>query len=825
MKLASKIILTVALTFLGLSIALLVLSNRIFLGDYEKLESEDAARNVSRVISAIHANIESVTALNVDWASWDDTYAFMIDKNHGYVKSTLNLETLAKLRLNSIIYIDTTGKVVYSKSLDHENMKASELPGDIGRHISSGGMLLRNGEDGVAGVLALRDGLFIVSSQPVLTSEGRGPVRGSLIMARLLDSAELERLSATTHMKVSAIPVKMAPEGIINELSRSQDGIVVRPVTDELVEGLGFIKDVYGEGAAIIRVELDRGIYRQGREVILKFLLYLAVVAIVAAVVLIVFIEQTVLLRLKSLGKRVSEIGSSGNLKARIPLSGRDEITDLTIAFNEMMVSLDELDCKRRGAEEELRTANDKLEERVNERTAELHEANLALRDEIAERTRMESIIKEMAFHDHLTGLPNRTLFNDRLSQIISRGAWHNIIAGVVFIDLDRFKVINDTLGHSAGDELIRQFAVKLQEALRDGDTVARMGGDEFTVLLQDLGRADDIAIVIQHIFNAFDKPITICGHDIFVNFSVGVSVYPYDGKDAITLLKNADIAMYQAKGKGGNSFEMYNSSMAEKALDRLTIGNKLRGALERGEFVLYYQPQVEVHTGRIIGAEALIRWNDPDKGLVMPGSFIPLAEESGVIIPMGEWGIYEACAQIRKLQLIGFKDLTVSVNISGRMFTQSNFPRVVAKALQETGFSPKHLILEITESILMTNIMMASEIINEIKELGVRFSIDDFGTGYSSLAYLKSLPISELKIDRSFIRDIMGNLDDQMIVTAIIQLAQSLRLSVLAEGVETEDQLRFLMSRQCDRIQGYLYSKPVPFESFKSILVKASVF
>lgn len=818
MKLTGKIILAVALTFVFFSIALYGLSQSIFLGGYENLERDDTARNVSRAVSAFQADLNNISALNVDWASWDDTYDFMVSRNRAYIASTLNDETLAKQRLNLVVYLDSAGRTVFAKAFQYIAMKESPLPPGMAGHLSNGSPLVKPKDEGVSGVVVLKDGLLMTTAHPILTSEGKGPSRGTLIMGRFLDAEEISYLSNTIHMPLSLLPP--AKELIARA---GLDDIEVRTVDSGTVEGFGVVKDIYGAPAGIFRIELPRAIYNQGKAGVTYFILYLMAAALVAAIAIMMVFERKVLSKLKSLGGTVAGIGVTGDLASRVPSVGNDEITDLTREINRMLGSLEKMDSERREAQDKLKEANDELEERVAERTADLSDANLALKDEIAERTRMENVIKEMAYRDNLTGLPNRSLFMDRLTQVLTRGTRHRTIAGVLFMDLDRFKVINDTLGHTTGDELIRIISVELQKLLRSGDTVARMGGDEFTILLQDLSRPEDVTVVVEKLLGAFKKPITLAGQEVFVSFSIGVSMYPEDGADPATLLKNADIAMYHAKSKGGNNCQMYNSGMAEKAFERLTIGNKLRAALERHEFVLYYQPQVDLKTMRICGAEALIRWQDPEKGLVMPGSFIPIAEETGIIVPMGEWGLFRACEENKELQSQGFADLSVAVNVSARMFTNEGFVSMVKGVLKDTGLEARYLKLEITESILMTNLAHAMEIMREFRGMGVQFAIDDFGTGYSSLGYLKTLPLNQLKIDRSFVRDISTDLDDRLIVTAIIKLAQSLKLEVLAEGVETEDQLEFLSGLQCDKIQGYLFSKPLPKESFRALLARSA--
>lgn len=819
MTLNNKTLLTISATFIGLIAMLFILSQTVMLGSFRKLEEDDTRQNVGRARSALSTEVKNLSSLNLDWASWDDSYQFIKDRNREYIKSNLNLETLAKQRLNLIIYLDSGGRIVFGKGLDHRAMKEAPLPKGVLPHITPQSPLLRNSEeDGEhEGLAVTGDGVLILSAHPILSSEGKGPARGTLVMGRVFDEGEVKRIGEITHMPISTAYPESLPAF---EKAAGLDGISIHPLSENLIEGYGVVEDIYHKPAFMLKVVLPRGIYNQGKASRSYFISYLLLAALASALAMTLLLRKNVLNRLKLLGLRVAGIGLTGNLAERIPLHGHDELTLLSGEVNKMLEALEELEKERKEAEAALRRANDELEARVAVRTADLFEANIALKDEISERQRIENVIKDMAYHDHLTRLPNRLLFMDRLNQVIVRAAWREkTLAAVLFIDLDRFKVVNDTLGHSSGDELIKVVSQRMEETLRDGDTVARVGGDEFTILLQDLARVEDIPMVLEKIFDAFRKPITVSGHEVFVTASIGIALYPHDGNDSDTLLRNADIAMYHAKGKGGDTYRMYNPAMAEKAYERLTIGNKLRSALERNEFILYYQPQVDLKAGRVIGSEALIRWLDPERGVVSPATFIPLAEETGLIVPIGEWGLHAACRQNKEVQGNGFPDLVVSVNISARIFTQENFVDTVSRVLKDTGLDPRHLKLEITESLLMTNLGDAMPKMKELKGMGVQFSIDDFGTGYSSLAYLKSLPIDQLKIDRSFVQDIEKSADDRLIVTAIIKLGQSLRLDVIAEGVETGGQLEFLKSYQCEKIQGFLFSRPLPIDAFKSYL------
>ena len=417
--------------------------------------------------------------------------------------------------------------------------------------------------------------------------------------------------------------------------------------------------------------------------------------------------------------------------------------------------------------------------------------------------------LDHMAHHDPLTALPNRLLFHDRLQHALLRAARDQEQLAVLFIDLDRFKNVNDTLGHHVGDELLQKVAGQLSARLREGDTLARLGGDEFIVLLEGIDGEYGATQVAEKLMTMFDQPFTVAGHELFVTCSVGISLYPDDALDLNMLIRNADVAMYQAKARGRNGYRFYAPSMTGEGVERLRLETFLRRSLEKNEMFLNYQPQVEIDTGRLVGVEALVRWNHPELGLVPPARFIPLAEDSGFINQLGKWVLDEACRQMMRWQAQGLHVPKMAVNLSVKQFERGSIAGMVADILQETGLEPQRLQLEVTESVIM-NTGDALGFINDLHAIGVGLAIDDFGTGYSSLAYLKQLPVQTLKIDRSFIKDISTDVNDEAIAIAIIQLGKSMQLSVIAEGVETEEQAAFLLRHGCKLAQGYFYSRPV---------------
>lgn len=438
----------------------------------------------------------------------------------------------------------------------------------------------------------------------------------------------------------------------------------------------------------------------------------------------------------------------------------------------------------------------------------------IMLRD-ITERKRYEEMIRYQALYDSLTDLPNRLLLKERITHEITHSKYVNQKFVVMYIDLDRFKLINDTLGHDVGDKLLNEVAKRFKNSVREDDTVARIGGDEFVVLLPGLAPEKDIGNIANKILEAIREPIIIDSHELYLTASIGVSIYPNDGQDDETLLTNADIAMYRAKEKGKNNFEIFTEALNAKALERLEMENSLRRAIEYNEFVVHYQPKVDTNTEVVTGMEALVRWQHPNWGLVSPLKFIPLAEETGLIIPIGEWVLRTACAHNKFLQNAGYPPLTVAVNLSPRQFELQDLTAMVSNVLKETGLKPDYLELEITESIAMQNVDHTFKVIKELREIGVKFAIDDFGTGYSSLSQLNSFSVNKLKIDKSFVSKINDENDDSIIASTVLALGKSLELEIVAEGVENKVQADFFKENECDEMQGYLYGRPMTQEDF----------
>jgi len=439
--------------------------------------------------------------------------------------------------------------------------------------------------------------------------------------------------------------------------------------------------------------------------------------------------------------------------------------------------------------------------------------------EDITERKLYEKRIEQQANYDTLTGLANRSLLNDRLQQSIMTAALYGTRLAVIFVDLDRFKYINDSLGHHVGDQLLCEMSRRLSSCVREGDTVSRLGGDEFVLLLNGLGDVDAVASLMERLLDEITLPWITQSGQFDVTSSIGIALYPDDGGDAQTLLKHADSAMYRAKALGRNNFQFFTEELNAMMTERLELETGLRRALERNQFCLYYQPRVDIRTGAITGAEALLRWRVSDQEMMQPGKFIPVAEETGLIVPIGEWALREACQQNLAWQQAGLSPLVVAVNVSLRQFQRDDFLQTVSSVLQQTGLAAAALELEVTESSVMHNAERLIDMLSNIRALGVHISVDDFGTGYSSLSYLKRFPVDRLKIDRSFVQDILVDKDSEAIVRTIIALGHNLGLKLVAEGVENAEQVAYLLANGCDELQGFYYGRPMPAHEFELLL------
>jgi diguanylate cyclase (GGDEF)-like protein len=535
-------------------------------------------------------------------------------------------------------------------------------------------------------------------------------------------------------------------------------------------------------------------------------------VSLLVAYVLSSFLQKFItnpILHLSSIARRIT---TEKNYTLRVVGNSKDELGSLITDFNEMLEEIQLRDT-------ELKINKEMLEERVSKRTEELEVSNMKLEEAKVCAETVAQEMKHQAHHDTLTGLPNRILLNDRINNALAHANREGNVLAILFLDLDRFKIINDSLGHAVGDELLKSVASGIISCTRNEDTVARLGGDEFVVLLSHISGAGDAGKIARKIIDVLAEPVICHGHELAVTTSIGISIYPYDGSDANTLMKNADISMYRAKELGRNKHIYYTAEMNAESRKQLAIETNLRKALDRNELYVLYQPKIDITTNRIVGAEALLRWEHPTMGLISPEDFIPVAEDSGLIIPIGEWVLNRALQQQKIWHNEGYTGLKMAINISSVQLSRPGLISTIEQALLNSGISPKMVEVEITENVVMQNIDHFIATLDEIKNLGINISMDDFGTGYSSLSYLRKLPIDTVKIDRSFVRNIPHDKEDVSIAQAIIAMSKSLGLQIVAEGVENIKQVHFFKQQGCSIVQGFLFSKPVSGEDFKLML------
>jgi len=673
-------------------------------------------------------------------------------------------------------------------------------------------------------------------------------------MGRFLDADETRRLTEITRLSLALFRTDTPRQPVDIRAIRSSLSVAT-PVkvvqqNHKTIYGYGMINDIFGKPALIARIEMRRMIYGQGVKTVGYFIVWIVGGCLVSALAARVLYRKINLFRKENIETEKRYRAVISQASDSIILVGTEDyrIFEANAAFQQLLdYSLNEIETlclydimaeDQAGVDWHIKRILDKnfcylgelafRSKNGNDVPVELN-ANLINLDDrqmicmvvrdITERKQHEDELTFMANHDALTGLPNRNLFLDRLGQALCKKERSEKMLAVLFIDLDQFKVVNDTLGHHMGDILLKEVASRLLGVVRKSDTVSRLGGDEFTLILDDISLAEDSVTVARKVLNAFALPFKIDEHEVFISASIGITLYPADSDTAEGLLKNADTAMYHAKEKGRNNYQFFSEELSSKVCERLALETGLRRALERGEFILHYQPRIDTVKRNIVGVEALLRWQHPDNGLLAPARFIPLAEETGLIVPIGEWVLRTACAQIKAWQEAGLPSLKVSVNISVRQFCQNNLVGVIRTILDETGLGPEFLELEITESVIMVNPEEAITILGELKKMGLSIAIDDFGTGYSSLMHLKRLPVDVLKVDQNFTQGIAVNKSDETLVSTIINMGHSLGLNVVAEGVETIEQMLFLGERSCEELQGFYFSKPLPSASLRELL------
>lgn len=855
-----RIVLFIVVFFAIINVSIYFLSRTIILNSFSRTEIQFLKKQLSSVKNILNGFVDDIDKNAMDYASWDDTYGFVEEFSSGYVEENLSLDVFKNLNLNFIGIFKFNGEVVFEKSYDTDDEQyaptkpallqvVAETVNSLNIDINS---LDRNSKF-PKGIAVIGGNPMLVAFRPILTSQYTGPSRGLFVMGRYLSEGEMNKLAERAQVNLSFLPFQKASAANFPFPVTPLSPVHIHAENRDNLYGYALIEDIFNKPALVAKVKLPRTIFKNGMTAIWYFMFWVVCISVIGSLIALYFVfklsssRKTLSLteaRYRSIVNQSSDgilvveaetgrIIDSNDVMQKLLGYPKDKLETLTtedMFWNlspENRHQIQNISSEKFcffGEVKFVKGDGGILEVQLAANLIPFDDSQaicLICRD-LTEHKLHERKLWEMAHHDPLTGLPNRSHFIDRLRHAMAHMDRANKQLALLFIDLDNFKIANDTLGHHAGDLLLQEVSARLQAAVRKVDTVARLGGDEFTVLLETLKKPENVLRVIQKIGEAFQDPITIQNAEVYVTASIGIALYPEDAETAEVLLKCADTAMYHAKEMGKNSHQFFSEELSIKVNERLLLENGLRRALQNDEFVLYYQPKFDVPNRCLTGFEALIRWQHPEMGLVLPGKFIPLAEETNLIGPIGEWVLRRACRQGRAWLDEGFPPLQIAVNVSARQFIQEDFVEVILSILDDTGLPGNLLELEITESVIMEDPQQTIKAIKELKKYGITIAIDDFGTGYSSLMQLRNIPLDVLKVDRAFVQGIQVNRKDEILVSTIISMGNNLGLKVVAEGVEKEEQMTFLQKHNCSEVQGFMLGKPLPPEMLRDLLANA---
>ena len=768
------------------------------------LEDKYIIENVERTKKEIFKEIEVLDTIVMDWAVWDNSYQFMIDKNPEYIKANLSEDTLNNLKINIMLFIDNKGNLVHGEGYDLQKKESVPIDEALLKYIKDHSLLQNNDvKYRKSGIVTLNGkDLILLSICPILTSAGEGPINGYIVLGANFTEKKIADIGEELSSEIKLTFLKDF-EYDRKFFDLKDDKIQIDAVSDQKIIGRAFLDDIDGKHLLLLSIEKNRDINNIGEAGIKATLWLLLGLFFLFAIIITVILDRGILLRFQELSNDIRKIGEGKDLSVRLKRQNiDDELTDVSNEINGMLGALERSQLFLSKSESALKKSIEKLQ------------------DEVLEHQKTQEQIKYIAYHDTLTGLPNRNLLNELLVHSITLAERNNKCMAVLFLDIDGFKMINDSKGHGMGDQILQEVAERLLKTLRKSDVIARHGGDEFIVIIEELDNCSGVELIANKIVNCFQEPFHLENQDYFLTTSVGVAVYPADGQTPDMLIKNADIAMYKAKENGKNQYLFCTPVMKDVANETMELSTNLYRAIEKNELELYYQPQLSCHNNQIMGVEALIRWRHPVMGLISPAKFIPIAEKTGLILPIGEWVLRTACQQNKKWQEQGLPKIRMGVNLSLRQFHNNDLLNLVEAVLKETKLAPQYLELEITETIAMKEKSYIINTLNAFRQIGVSIAIDDFGTEYSSLSYLKHLPVDRLKVAMQFIRGIGIDHKDEALAKGIIVLAKSIGMNVIAEGVETKEQLEFLKNHNCDEIQGYYFFKPLAEAEMTKLLI-----
>lgn len=790
MKLRDKVLIGISLVWV-LFLALTYSGSHLFLiRSFLRLEQEHTYQDLSRIDQSLEQICRSLYTFTSDWSHWNDAYLYLQDKNPNFVANNITMTALANSSIHFLSYWDSQDKLKTGMAADTDSKQFVPFPSGLETYLKPGSFLLNrdNEEKDYYGYVLLDHRIMMVAAAAVTDGDKKLPPDGTMITGRFITNHTLQKLENETQLNIElfTLPEIAAQPTLAHAFTSvlaSNTGHLNDPINHTTLYGYTVIRDIQQKPIGMFRLTAQRSIYLSGLEAIRYYLITFLVLGIIFSIILLILLRKLIIQRLEKLDTQIADISTHEDLSQRVTVSGNDELATVSTQINTMLGIIE--------------ASQTKLEHRVEQRTQELKET--------------KEHVARLAHYDNLTSLPNRVQFNEMLNKAMAKAAKENKRLAIFFIDLDRFKAINDAKGHSVGDKVLKEIACRFAQSLRPNDILARLGGDEFIIMLDDVARPEQAGAIAEKLLKTSSQPVIVEGDEYYISSSIGICLFPEDGKSLEELQKNADMAMYKAKRKGGNNYQYFKKEMKLAANEHIRLEAALRKAISHNEFVMYYQPQLNLADGQIRSVEALIRWESPELGFVSPASFIPLAEETGLIMQIGEWALWEASRTAKAWQDQGYHSIVVAVNVSPKQFRHQDISQLVKRVLDETQLDPSLLEIEITETAVMDDFDNAITKLQAIRAMGVAISIDDFGTGATSINYLKQFPVQILKIDQSFIKGIPHSPNDVTITSAVITLAHNLGMKVVAEGVETIEQWQYLSDHDCDMIQGYYISRPLP--------------
>ena len=763
-KLSVKLFSIVFLISLSLIFFIYMFSKIFLLKSFTDIEIDKAHTDAKVALNYIQNDIYKMNVINIDYARWDDTYNYLNNRNNDYIISNFgDTNSMENAKISFIFITDSLGNSVYKKNIEDKtkDIFTEALAKNITSNVSK--LLSNNKTKNIKGIMLYDKISVLISAERITKSDGSGRSPGFFIFAKYYDKDEIDAIKQNTELNTDLVDYDK--DLILNNDSAKKDTFV-KVTNENIITSYGLLKNIFSEPSLFVKVTSQRNIFRKAQNTMDFYLLILIAVSILFSLSIFMLIYVFVIKRIKIINSIVENVRNSHDVLPSIILSGNDEISELGSKFNDMFHRLKKSD---------------------------------------------ETIVS-LANYDTLTGLVNRKKLLENISDLLENGK-ENL--AFFFIALDKFKAINDSFGHETGDIVLAKVAERLDNNTREKDIVSRIGGDEFIVIIRDLKSLLSATEIAEKFVKVLSDAFIYNNNQLFIGASIGISLFPKHGTDIDTLIRNADLAMYEVKHSGGHGYILYNNIMYDKNIHILETEKNLKNAMEKNEFITYYQPIIDLKSMKVLSAESLIRWKREDK-VVQPMEFIPIAKKIGKMVEIDNWMLYNACAQCKKWQELGAKDFSISVNTSYKQLIQLNFVQLVMNILHEHLLEPRYLSLEITEDEAMEDIDLIIEVLLELKSQGVKISMDDFGTGYSSLSWLSKCPINTIKIDRSLIINLDNNSKNIVIIKAIIAVANSLNIKVIAEGIETETEFDTLKELRCDYIQGYLIGKPMSASDFQ---------